>query len=128
MNTFTSITYTQSSQPNDSIEKLEYMSSIKGNDGKLMSTSYVNTIQNNQQQESFNKLLKNNNDLYEQIGNSRNRTDWDIKEFHNNILNKEYKDPYGKHNFDQALMDSLPSSSKTIDNPFLKIKNKLLNY
>jgi hypothetical protein len=128
MDTYTSITYSKNSSSKDccgTIEKLEYNSSIQDND-KLMRTSYVNTMNSltNDQYESFNKLLKNRNDLYEQVGSSHNRSDWNVKEFHNAKLNKEYNDAYSKHNFDQALLECLPG---TVQQPFIQLKNKLLN-
>lgn len=129
MDTFTSITYSKKQNSKDcgvAVEKLEYNSSIQDND-KLMRTSYVNTIDsvNNKQCESFNKLLKNRGELYEQVGNSHNRSDWNVKEFHNTKLNKEYIDSYCKHNFDQALLECLPGC--TTENPFIQLKNRLLN-
>lgn len=134
MDTFTSITYSkkQSKDCRGAIEKLEYNSSINDND-KLMRTSYVNTINslNNEQYESFNKLLKNNSELYEQVGSSHNSSDWYVKEFHNTKLNKEYRDPYGKHNFDQAVLECLPGNVGQLqsEHPFMHFygKNRLLN-
>ena len=134
MDTFTSITYSkkQSAANSSTVEKLEYNSSIQDNN-KLMNTSYVNTINSmdNDQYESFNKLLKNNSELYEQVGSSHNQSDWNVKEFHNTKLNKEYNDPYCKHNFDQDVLDCLPSSTAQIqDNPFVHfyaMKKRLLN-
>ncbi len=108
MNTFTSITYSHSKQ-NDSEEtkKIEYISSIQ-DDSKLVTTSYNNVIQKNNQIESFNKLLKSHYGIYEQVGSSQNKKDWSIQEFHNNNLNKEYKDAYDKHKFDKYLNECLP--------------------
>lgn len=134
MDTFTSITYSKKGNASGSIEKLEYNSSIQDND-KLMRTCYVNTFNsiNNDQCESFNKLLKNHSELYEQVGSSRNRSDWNVKEFYNTKLNKEYSDAYAKHNFDQAVLESLPcaissAEIETTKHPFLKLyKNRLLN-
>lgn len=109
MNTFTSITYSHSKKNGkDDIKKVEYVSTVEDQD-KLMTTSYNNIMQNNNQIESFNKLLKNHSHTYEQIGNSYNRNDWLIKEFHNSSLNNEYKDAYNKHSFDNCLNECLPS-------------------
>jgi hypothetical protein len=100
MNTFTSITYSHSKQNgSDEVRKVEYKSTAEGN-GQMMSTSYNSVVENDCVTESFNKLLKQDYNVYEQIGNSHNKNDWNIKEFHNNSLNKEYKDEYAKHNFD----------------------------
>jgi urate oxidase len=116
MNTFTSITYSHSKQnDSDEIRKVEYKSTVEEN-GQLMSTSYNNIMKNDSISESFNKLLKRDYDVYEQVGNSQNKNDWQVKEFHNNSLNKEYKDPYAKHNFDNCLNIEGPSSAKPIGN------------
>jgi hypothetical protein len=111
MNTFTSITYSHSKQNGaEEVRKVEYKSTIE-EDGKLMSTSYVNTMTDKHQSETFNKLLKSDSDIYEQIGNSSDKNNWKIKEFHNNSLNKEYSDVYSKHNFDNCLNIDMPNSA-----------------
>jgi hypothetical protein len=118
MNTFTSITYSHSKQNGaDEVRKIEYKSTVE-EDGKLMSTSYVNTMTDKNLSETFNKLLKSDYEIYEQVGNSCDKRDWKIKEFHNNNLNKEYHDAYSKHNFDNCLNIDMPASAN---------KNLLLN-
>jgi len=108
MNTFTSITYSFNKQNDvDTFKKVEYKSTTQDND-KYISTYYHNTITEDQHNETFNKLLKAKNETYEQIGNSQNKNDWMIKEFHNNILSKEYKDSYNQHNFNKQLLDNFP--------------------
>lgn len=99
MDTFTSFTYSFQKQNDIHTKKIEYISTMQDND-KVMSTSYNNIYKNNQQYESFNKLLKDSHDVYEQIGNSRNKSNWDIKEFHNQTLKKEYCEKYDKHSFE----------------------------
>jgi hypothetical protein len=108
MNTFTSITYSFNKKDDvDIFKQIEYKSTTLDTN-KSMSTYYNNIVTDKEQKESFNKLLKSNNDTYEQIGNSKNKTDWDIKEYHNNILNKEYRDSYNTHNFTKQLLDNFP--------------------
>lgn len=103
MNTFTSITYSHSKQKDTGeVRTVEYKSTIEDTE-QMISTSYTSVIKPDSVSESFNKLLKQDYNVYEQVGNSLNKNDWNIKEFHNNSLNKEYKDEYAKHNFENCL-------------------------
>lgn len=105
MNTFTSVTYSCSKQDGAAeVQKIEYKSTVEDKDNdQLMSTSYTSVIKNDNISESFNKLLKQDYDVYEQVGHSHNKTDWNVKEFHNQNLDKEYKDDYAKHKFDNCI-------------------------
>lgn len=102
MNTFTSVTYSfQTHNDTDTIKKIEYISTVQ-DDEKMMHTSYNNILRNNEQQETFNKLFKEKTNVYEQIGNSRNKSNWKIKEFNNQTLSKEYNEIYDKHKFNHV--------------------------
>ncbi len=113
MDTFTSFTYSFQKQNDMQTKKIEYISTMQDND-KVMSTYYNNMYKNNEQSESFNKLLKDNHNIYEQVGNSLNKSNWTIKEFHNQKLNKEYNDKYDKHTFEYV-----PSVQSIENNQFL---------
>ncbi len=107
-NTYTSITYSINKINDNVIKKVEFSSTIKNQD-KMINTYYNNSITNSNQTESFNKLYKDNNNIYEQIGNTKNKKDWFIQEYYNNNKEKEYIDTYDKHNFDQYILDYMPS-------------------
>lgn len=105
INTFTSVTYSCSKQDDEpEVRTIEYKSTVedKATD-HMMSTSYTSVIKNDSTSESFNKLLKQEHEVYEQVGHSHNKTDWSVKEFHNQNLDKEYKDDYDKHKFDNCI-------------------------
>lgn len=114
MKTTTKITYTQNSQDNQELSTSIKYETYSTEGDNVFSTSYVNTVENQQRKESFNKLLKNKNNIYEQIGNSYNENNWQIKEFVNNDLKKEYDDNYQNHTFN---MDKC--NIKGIDKKFL---------
>jgi hypothetical protein len=108
METYTSITYSLHEKNNEIVKKIEYNSTLK-DDNKMINTYYNNSISNDVQNESFTKMLKDNKDIFEQIGVSQNKEDWKIKEFHNNDYQKEYTDDYNKHSFMKTITDSIPS-------------------
>lgn len=98
MSTKTSFTYSYNNIDDVSISKvIEYKTSYTDNDNNTLATSYKNTIENDNMCESFNKLFINNKETNEQIGVSVNKDDWNLKEFHNDDLLKEYKEDYDKH-------------------------------
>jgi len=121
MDTYTSVTYSIEKHNDDIIKKIEYNSTINDKD-KMINTYYNNSIKNNNQNETFNKIYKDNNNIYEQIGNSTNKEDWLIKEYYNRNKEKEYIDIYDNHKFDKYIMDHMPSLTKLNDN--LLIDNK----
>tara|TARA_B000000437_G_scaffold219162_2_gene200157 strand:- start:1682 stop:2047 length:366 start_codon:yes stop_codon:yes gene_type:complete len=102
-----SITFTKDNLDNNKniIKKIEYKYTHL-NDDKLWSTYYINKIDNNGSKETFNKLYKNGNNVYEKIGNSNNKDSWDIKEFFNTNLEKQYVDNYHNISFNDNLLDA----------------------
>ena len=88
-------------------KKIEYKSTVRDDD-KILSTSYNNVMSDKEQIESFNKLLQSQKNTYEQVGSSKNKNDWNVKEYHNSSLNKEYMDPYAKHTFQQYICANAP--------------------
>jgi len=123
METYTSITYSVHKKNDKSITKIEYNSTMKDND-KLINTYYNNSISDDAQNESFTKTLKDKQDIYEQIGVSTNKADWNVKEYHNNNCNKQYIDAYGIHNFDKCITDCIPSLTTLNENEKFLIENK----
>jgi len=121
MDTYTSVTYSIQKHNDDTVKKIEYNSTITDNE-KQISTYYNQTINNDKTQESFTKLFRNKSEIYEQIGCSQSQSDWNVQEYHNNNLQKQYVDPYPTHNFDKCLTDFLPAISQA-ENKYL-IDNK----
>jgi len=132
MNESTSISYSYTNINNEISKKIEYKSTIADKDNKkILSTMYNNNIVNNNGveniTESFNKFIKDDTDngkIYEQIGNSKNRNNWDIKEFDNHVLNNEYRENYNKISFKPILdkvpdLLELPSNKNTTNLPMI---------
>tara|TARA_B110001450_G_scaffold255830_2_gene284392 strand:+ start:1581 stop:1961 length:381 start_codon:yes stop_codon:yes gene_type:complete len=97
--------------PSNIIHKIEYKHTTFSGDN-LWVTYYNNKIDNNGIVETFNKLHKNGDDVYEKIGNSQNKNSWDIKEFLNTIVKKQYVDNYQDNNFNQNLLDAIYDNIK----------------
>lgn len=120
METFTNVSFTEHKKDDEQIsKKIQYEISHVDND-TIFNTSYVNKIENDKTLESFNRLLKKGGDIYQQIGNSSNGNDWHIKEFNNNVLNKEYTDFYTNHVFDKLLVDNSKFLINSIEKKFIK--------
>lgn len=104
-------------------KKINYNHSVFIGD-KIWSTSYKNKINNKTIYETFNKLHKDGDNIYEKIGNSQNKNSWMVKEFSNTVLEKEYDTPYDNNNFTNIIIDALnnidESSIQNID------ENKLI--
>lgn len=121
MDTHTSIIYSVTKHNDNTIKHIEYNSTIKDGD-KMMNTHYKNTVNNEELQESFTKLYRDRDIIYEQLGNSRNRADWFVKEYQNNNFQKQYMEDYNKHTFNDCIMDTMPSLVKLNDNFLLDNK------
>jgi len=111
-----SITFSKDNidSPANITHKIEYRHTILSGDN-LWTTSYNNKTDKNGIIETFNKLHKNGDDVYEKIGNSQNKNSWDIKEFLNTILKKQYVDNYQDNNFNQNLLDAIYDNIKYDD-------------
>ena len=102
-----SITFTKdnlNSQQNI-VHNIEYKHTVYSGD-ELWATFYNNKTDSNGTQETFNKLYKNGDDIYEKIGNSQNKDSWKIKEFFNTNLEKQYVDNYQNISFNDNLIDA----------------------
>lgn len=105
METYTNVSYSQHIKGNNEVStQIKYDISQIDKD-KLFNTSYTKKLEPGMVSESFNKLFKQNEDTYQQIGNSKNGQKWQIKEFDNNNLKKEYSDDYRNHIFDENLIE-----------------------
>jgi hypothetical protein len=101
-----SITLTSFTNEDDSIEnQIEYNKYTKVNDEENLLT-YKNTLKCDKQnrylsrRETFNKLSKKSDDIKEVIGYSKNKKDWKIIEYTNNVINKKYNKDYKKLHLD----------------------------
>lgn len=101
-----SITLTSFTNEDDSIEnQIEYNKYTKVNDEENL-LSYKNTLKCDKQnrylsrRETFNKLSKKSDDIKEVIGYSKNKKDWKIIEYTNNVINKKYNKDYKKLHLD----------------------------
>ena len=101
-----SITLTSFTNEDDSIEnQIEYNKYTKVNDEENLLT-YKNTLKCDKQnrylsrRETFNKLSKKSDNIKEVIGYSKNKKDWKIIEYTNNVINKNYNKDYKKLHLD----------------------------
>ena len=118
-----SITLTNNNNNDTDIFKkidMKYINYV--NDTELYCTTYNNIINNNGDFfETFNKLHKDhNNNIYEKIGNSSNKNNWTIKEFFNQILDKQYTASYNDNNFDDLLISCLSNNNIIENNTLIK--------
>ena len=125
-----SITFSKNNLENNQniTKKIDYKCSITL-DNQVYSTSYNNSINNNILNENFNKLYKNGDKIYEKIGNSQNKNSWNVKEFLNTNLEKEYKESYINNDFKDILVNAVYNidNNDLITNEFKKdITTKLL--
>jgi hypothetical protein len=88
------------------IHKIEYKHTVLSEDD-LWTTSYNHKTDKNGIIETFNKLHKNGDNVYEKIGTSQNKNSWKIKEFLNTILKKQYIDNYHENNFNEYLLNAI---------------------
>jgi|SaaInl6LU_22_DNA_1037377.scaffolds.fasta_scaffold53139_2 hypothetical protein len=101
-----SITLTSFTNEDDSIEnQIEYNKYTKVDDEENLLT-YKNTLKCDKQnrylsrRETFNKLSKKSDNIKEVIGYSKNKKDWKIIEYTNNVINKKYNKDYKKLHLD----------------------------
>ena len=112
----TSITFSKDNLTDDlTTRKIEYKYSVMSGN-KLWTTTYNNIINNNELNESFNELTRdNNNNIFEKVGKSKNKNCWNIKEFCNSIENKKYKNDYNRYNFNDLLFNNINDGYTIMD-------------
>jgi len=104
----------------NTVKKINYNHSVFHGD-KIWSTNYKNKIDDKSINETFNKLYKDGNNIYEKIGNSQNKNSWIVKEFLNTVLEKEYNTPYDNNNFTNDIVDAISNIDETtIENKLIK--------
>lgn len=110
METQTNVSYSQTMKGNVQVSQMVKFDISQVFNNRVLNTSYSSTVEGKTTRESFNKLMKHRDDVYQQIGNSTNGEDWTIKEFSNDKLNKEFKDAYDNHKFDRPLIETVHTS------------------
>jgi len=96
MDTKKTFSYSIKKSGKDVIKELQYSDYSKNLDNEENLLLYKNVIKNNEIIESFNKLQKNEDQIKELIGNSKNKGQWKIKEYENSLLQKQYKHKYNR--------------------------------
>ena len=96
MDTKKKFSYSIKKSGKDVIKELQYSDYSKNLDNEENLLLYKNVIKNNEIIESFNKLQKNEDQIKELIGNSKNKGQWKIKEYENSLLQKQYKHKYNR--------------------------------
>ena len=93
-----SFTYSIENNNNNITKEIQYSDYSKQDNEESM-LLYKNVMRNNDIMESFNKICKSDDDVDEIIGNSKNKSDWKIKQFKNNMLHKKYREDYNRLKF-----------------------------
>lgn len=87
-------------QDNTASKKIEYKNYSKNGDNEENLLTYKNIIKYDaygnkcDNQETFNKIIKTEENVDEMVGNSANNNDWKILEYKNHILEKDYSKIY----------------------------------
>jgi hypothetical protein len=95
----TSFTYTIENKNNKTIKELQYSDYSKSTDNEENMLLYKNVINDDEILESFNKLFKYGNDTREIVGNSRNKSNWKIRQYNNSTFERKYVEDYDRLNF-----------------------------
>lgn len=95
----TSLTYTIKNVNNNITKEMEFKGYQKTDSDQENMLLYKHVIRNGDVFESFNKMHKTPRELNELIGNSKNRTRWDVHEYKNSILSRKYRSKYDSFDF-----------------------------
>jgi hypothetical protein len=98
MKTITTFSYTIKNDNQNIVKELQYSDYANKNNEEIR-LLYKNILDHDQTIESFNKLKKSRNEVNEIIGNSRNKKPWQIQEYKNSLLQREYKTDYDSNSF-----------------------------
>lgn len=131
MSTTTSFSYSYNSVDNIQVnKKIEYQTVYTDENKNIWSTSYVNNVENDKIQESFNNLYKGKEEIKEKIGLSTDRSEWKINEFDNSIKTNEYKEPYSTYSYlDNIMQYTIDNNiNNNIDNNIAKSSIKTSSF
>jgi hypothetical protein len=112
----TSFTYTIENKNNKTIKELEYSNYSKNTDNEENMLLYKNIMKDDVIMESFNKLCKYGKNTREIVGNSRNKSDWKIRQYQNSIFERKYVEDYDTLNFNinYEALENLQNQSRCI--------------
>ena len=87
-------------EDNTASKEIEYKNYSKNSDNEENLLTYKNIIKYDadgnkcENKETFNKIIKTEENVDEMVGNSANNNDWKILEYKNHILEKDYSKVY----------------------------------
>jgi hypothetical protein len=87
-------------EDNTASKEIEYKNYSKNGDNEENLLTYKNIIKYDaegnkcENKETFNKIIKTEENVDEMVGNSANNNDWKILEYKNHILEKDYSKVY----------------------------------
>ena len=87
-------------EDNTASKEIEYNNYSKNGDNEENLLTYKNIIKYDaegnkcENKETFNKIIKTEENVDEMVGNSANNNDWKILEYKNHILEKDYSKIY----------------------------------
>ena len=87
-------------EDNTTSKEIEYKNYSKNGDNEENLLTYKNIIKYDadgnkcENKETFNKIIKTEENVDEMVGNSANNNDWKILEYKNHILEKDYSKVY----------------------------------
>jgi hypothetical protein len=87
-------------EDNTASKEIEYKNYSKNGDNEENLLTYKNIIKYDaegnkcENKETFNKIIKTEENVDEMVGNSANNNDWKILEYRNHILEKDYSKIY----------------------------------
>jgi hypothetical protein len=87
-------------EDNTASKEIEYKNYSKNGDNEENLLTYKNIIKYDadgnkcDNRETFNKIIKTEENVDEMVGNSANNNDWKILEYRNHILEKDYSKIY----------------------------------
>ena len=99
----TSLTYTIKNVDNIVTKEMEFKGYQKNNSNEENMLLYKHVLRDGDLFESFNKMYKNPHELNELIGNSKNRTKWNVYEYKNSILSRKYRSKYDSFDFKNMM-------------------------
>jgi hypothetical protein len=110
-----SFTYTIENKNNKTIKELQYTNYSKTDDEENM-LHYKNIMNESDFHETFNKLQKYGKNTREIIGNSHNKSNWNIHHYNNSKIERKYVEDYDVINFNinYEALEKLQNQSQCI--------------
>lgn len=99
MATKKTLSYSIENTGNNITKEFQYSDYSKSDDKQENILLYKSIMRGSESLESFNKLYKYDDNISEIIGNSKNKHSWKIKQYKNNLFQKQYKEDYDRIKF-----------------------------